>query len=202
MYKDFIRKNIKYKRLVFITQISILIGFIIIWEVLARLNLINTFITSSPYEILKTIINLFKNNDLFYHIWITLKETLIAFTLTSLISLIISIILYKSDFLAKVIDPYLTMLNSLPKVALGPILIIWIGANSKSIITMGILISVIVSIETIYNGFKNTSHTKIKLMKTFKSSEFNIFTRLVFPSNIKTIVSTLKINISMSLIGM
>ena len=109
--------------------------------------------------------------------------------------------MYKSDFLAKVVDPYLTLLNSLPKVALGPILIIWIGANKKSIITMGILITIIVSIQSIYNGFKNTSPNKIKLMKTFNASDKDIFLKLVFPQNVKTIVNTLKINTALCLVG-
>jgi len=201
MYTKYIKKIKRNKKIVLITQLGIIISLLIMWELLARYNLINTFITSSPSEILKTIYNLHITNNLYIHIWITFKETIIAFTLTFVISLLVSIILYKSKFISRVLDPYLTLLNSLPKVALGPILIIWIGANEKSIITMGILISIIVSTQSIYNGFKTTSKNKIKLMKTFGAKEKDILLKLVFPSNIKTIVSTLKINISMCLIG-
>ena len=106
-----------------------------------------------------------------------------------------------NDYFAKIIEPYLTLLNSLPKVALGPIIIIWSGAGIKSIIIMALLISTIISIIDIYQGFINTDKNKIKLMKTFKATKFKILKKLIFPSNINTIVSVLKVNISMSLIG-
>ena len=109
--------------------------------------------------------------------------------------------LYNHNFIAKVLDPYLTILNSLPKVALGPIIIIWIGANTKSIILMAILISLIVSIQTIYNGFINTDKLKIKLLKTFNASKKDILINVVLKENKSTILNSFKINISMCLIG-
>lgn len=199
--KNFLKKEKRKKRLILITQISIIVILILIWETLARLNLINTFITSYPSKILNTILTLIEDNSIWLHIYVTLKETIIAFVITTFISLLISIILYRSDFLSKVFDPYLTLLNSLPKVALGPILIIWIGANEKSIIAMAILISIIVSIQSIYNGFKNTDKNKIKLLKTFKATEKQILFNVIIPSNYSAIINTLKINISMCLIG-
>lgn len=200
-HKKYLRKLKLNKLLISITQISIFIFFIIIWQFLASHNYINSFITSSPSKILSTISKLYIENNLFIHIWITIKETIISFMITTLLSIIISIILYESDFLSKVIDPYLTILNSLPKVALGPIIIIWIGANQNGIITMAILISVIVSIQTIYNGFVNTDKLKIKLLKTFNATKKDILFNVVIPSNKSTIINTLKINISMCLIG-
>lgn len=200
-HKKYLRKLKINKLLISITQISIFIFFIIIWQFLASNNYINSFITSSPTKILSTISKLYIENNLFIHIWITVKETIISFMITTLLSIIISIILYESDFLSKVIDPYLTILNSLPKVALGPIIIIWIGANQNGIITMAILISVIVSIQNIYNGFVNTDKLKIKLLKTFNATKKDILFNVVIPSNKSTIINTLKINISMCLIG-
>lgn len=200
-HKKYLRKLKLNSLLISITQISIFIFFIIIWQFLASHNYINSFITSSPSKILSTISKLYIENNLFIHIWITIKETIISFMITTLLSIIISIILYESDFLSKVIDPYLTILNSLPKVALGPIIIIWIGANQNGIITMAILISIIVSIQTIYNGFINTDKLKIKLLKTFNASKKDILFNVVIPSNKSTIINTLKINISMCLIG-
>ena len=200
-HKKYLRKLKLNKLLISITQISIFIFFIIIWQFLASHNYINSFITSSPSKILSTISKLYIQNNLFIHIWITIKETIISFMITTFLSIIISIILYESDFLSKVIDPYLTILNSLPKVALGPIIIIWIGANQNGIITMAILISIIVSIQTIYNGFVNTDKLKIKLLKTFNATKKDILFNVVIPSNKSTIINTLKINISMCLIG-
>ena len=198
---NYLKRIKKEKILVLIFQILIFITIIILWEVLSKTNKINTFLTSSPSLILKTIINLYKSNNLFNHIGITLYETLISFMLSTLIGIVIATILWWNKFIFKVIDPYLTILNSLPKVALGPILIIWIGANIKSIIVMALLISSIISIITIYNGFNNIDENKIKLMKSFNASKWQIYKMLIFRSNIPTIISSLKINISMCLIG-
>ena len=199
--KDFLKKIKRNKMIILMTQISIFILFILIWQILSNKSIINTFITSSPKKILITIKNLYIQNNLFTHIFITVKETLISFVITSILSLLISIILYNLSFIAKVLDPYLTILNSLPKVALGPIIIIWIGANIKSIILMAILISLIVSIQTIYNGFVSTDKLKIKLLKTFGASKKDILLNVVLQENKKTILNTFKINISMCLIG-
>ncbi len=187
--------------LVIITQILIFIAFIIIWQILADLKLINTFITSSPKEVTKTIITLYKQSNIFNHIYITVYETLVSFIIGTILGTILAIILWWNKFIAKVLDPYLTILNSLPKVALGPIIIIWSGASMKSIIIMALLISVIVTTITVYNGFSNTDKNKINLLKSFKSSKLQILKMVILPSNYSTIISSLKINVSMSLIG-
>ena len=136
----FIKNEKKKKLFVLFSQLFLGIFIIGLWEVLARLNVINTFITSSPSRIVNNIYNLLMSGNLFKHVWVTLSETLIAFFITLVISFIVSLLIYKSQTFSKIIDPYLTIFNSLPKVALGPILIIWIGANKRSIITMAILI--------------------------------------------------------------
>ena len=200
-YKKYLLKRKRNKILILITQLLILICLIILWQFLANHELINTFITSSPKQILDTIINLYQANNLFHHIWITTYETIISFTLGTIIGIIIAIILWYNKFIYKVIDPYLTILNSLPKVSLGPILIIWVGANINSIIVMELLISVIIKIITVYNGFISTDINKIKLLKSFKVNKFQMLKYLILPSNYPTIISSLKINISMSLIG-
>lgn len=199
--KEFLKKNKKRKFLITFWRLFIGIALLSLWEVAARMDLINTFITSYPSKIVSTILSLASKNNLFLHINTTVFETFLAFFITTVVSLLIAIIFYSSKFVAKVFDPYLTILNSLPKVALGPILIIWIGANKVSIITMAILISIIISIQNIYNGFINTDKNKIKLLETFNASKARILLSVVIPSNYRTIISTLKINISMSLIG-
>ena len=141
------------------------------------------------------------DNNLFNHIWITVYETFISFSLATLIGTFIAIILWYNNFLYKVLDPYLTMINSLPKVALGPIIIIVFGANMNSIIIMALLISLIITISNVYNGFVNTDKNKIKLLKSFRASRWQILWYLVIPSNYHVIVNSLKINVSMSLIG-
>ncbi len=195
-------KKIKREKIIVITfQILILVGFLILWEILSKYKIINPFIFSSPSKVIETIKNLYLNYNLIGHILTTLYETLIAFILGISLSFIIAIILYEFKILNKIVDPYLTMLNSLPKVALGPLIIIIAGANTKSIIVMALLINLIVGIMSIYNGFNNIDKDLIKLFKTFNASRLDTLFKLTIPASYKTIISSLKLNISMTLIG-
>lgn len=200
-HKLFVKKEKQKRYLIKIIQLSILFIFIFLWEILSKYNIINSFITSSPSNIFKTLINLHNQNNLYIHIITTIKEVFISFTITTIISLLIATLLYSFPIIAKIFDPYLTILNSLPKVALGPLIIITFGANQKSIITMSILIAIITSIQTIYTGFIKTDKNKIKFMKSINASKKEILFNLIIPSNKETIISSLKINISLCLIG-
>ncbi len=198
---DILKQERKEKIVVRFFQIFIGLSFIILWELLSRFKIINSFVFSSPSKIIYTLVDLYRNNNLFNNIFVTLYELFISFGIGSILGFVIAIIFYRVPILKKVFDPYLTLLNSLPKVALGPLLIIWIGANTKSIIVMALLINLIVSIIGFYNGFTNTDKYKLKLLKSFGASEKQIIFRLVVPSSLENIFSTIKLNISMSLIG-
>lgn len=198
---DYIRKLKKNNIIILIIQIGIFIGFLITWELFARIGIINSFISSCPSKIIKTIIMLIKSNSLFNNIIITLFETILSLILCFLIGFTTSSILWYKSVLYRVFEPYLTILNSLPKVALGPIIIIWFGANMKSIIFMSLLISVIITIINLYQAFNETDKLKIKLMKSLGASKLQIYFKLILPANISNIISTIKISISMCLIG-
>lgn len=201
-YLSYLKRLKKNKRLILFLQLSIIVLFLIIWELLSKSNVINSFLFSSPSSIYKTLISLYKNNNLFTHIYTTFKEVFISFILASIIGFIIASIMWFSKIVAKVIDPYLTVLNSLPKVALGPLIIIWIGANSNSIIFMALMISVFITIINMYNGFISVDNYYITLLKTFSASKKQIFYYLIVPANKKNIINCLKVNVSMSLIGL
>lgn len=198
VYLSNLKRN---KVIVTVLRIFILFMFVLIWEILARYNLINSFLSSSPVLVLKTTINLIKENDLIIHIWYTLYETIISFSIASILGLLIASLFWANKRVAMVFDPYLTVLNSLPKVSLGPLLIIWVGANVRSIIVMAILISVFTTIINMYNAFNQTDKSKVLLLKSFGASKMQVFMKLVLPFNVKTLMNTLKINISLSLIG-
>lgn len=197
---NYLKKERKKNLTIRFFQIVIIVQFIIIWQILADTRLINTFITSSPKSIINTLISL-SHEDLFEHIFITVYETLFSFSLGTIIGLVIAAILWWNNYLYKIFDPYLTILNSLPKVALGPIIIIWCGSGMKSIILMALLISVIITIINISTAFKEVDSNKIKLFKSLKASKRQLFFKLILPDSLKSIISSLKINISMSLIG-
>ena len=194
-------KKIKQKQyLVFLTQLLILFGFLGIWEFCARKGLIDSFITSQPSRIFKTLMDL-TSNDLLKHIGVTVYETVVGFLLGTFLGIIIAIILWWSDFLSKVSEPFLVVLNSLPKVALGPIIIIWVGAGTSAIIVMAIAISLIVTILENLNGFLKTDKEIIKMANTLNASRLQILSKIVIPANLSTFINSLKVNIGLSLVG-
>lgn len=194
-------KKIKLRKLeIFITQISIVVIFIAIWEILARTGKIDSFITSQPSRILKTFLDL-SSNDLLRHLKITCVETIVGFSLGTVMGIIIAIILWWSSFISKVSEPFLVILNALPKVALGPVIIIWVGAGMPAIIVMALAISLIVTILNVLNGLINTDKEKIKMAETFNANKLQILTKIVMPANISTLFNTLKVNIGLSLVG-
>lgn len=200
-HQAYLKKQKRYKQKVLLTQISIIVLFFITWELLSKYEIINTFFYSSPSKIVDTTINLLKTNSLFNHIYITIYEVILSFLIATIIGLITSTILWWNNFISKVIDPYLTILNSLPKVALGPLIIIWAGASINSIIVMSLMISLIITIINLYNAFISTNKNYITLMKTFKATKRDIFLKVILPANKLNIVNALKINMSMNFIG-
>ena len=194
-------KKIKINNIIIITcRILIILLFMIVWELLSINKIINPFLYSSPSNIFRSITSLF-NNDLLKHISITLYEVIISFTLASFLGLLISFVLWWNRTLFRIIEPYLTIINSLPKVALGPLIIIWIGASTNSIIFMALMISLFTTIISIYNYFVSVDENYIIMLKSFGANKFQIFRKIVLPSNICNIISTLKINVSLCLIG-
>ena len=198
--KKYLRKMKTNKIAVFMTQITIVIGFIILWEVLANIGIIDSFITSQPSRILNTFMNL-SQNDLLEHLGVTCLETIIGFISGTILGIIIAILLWWSKFLAKVAEPFLVILNSLPKIALGPVIIIWVGAGMEAIIVMALSISLIVTVLELLNGFLNTDKELLQMAKTFNASKIQILTKVVIPANISTFINSLKINIGLSLVG-
>ena len=199
--KKYLRKiKNKTKIKILAVQIAILIIFIALWEILANTGKIDSFITSQPSRIFKTFLDLSSNN-LLEHLRITCIETLVGFLLGTVLGALIAIILWWSPFISKVSEPFLVVLNALPKIALGPVIIIWVGAGMQSIIVMALAISLIVTILDILNGLLLTDKEKIKMAETFNANKFQILTKIVIPANIPTLFNTLKVNIGLSLVG-
>lgn len=200
-YKKYLKRIKRDNILVLFTQILIVVIFIFIWQILADKNIIDTFLVSSPKKVFISIIDLIKVNNFWNHIFTTIYEIIISFILGNIIGLGVASILWFNKFIARVFEPFLTILNSLPKVALGPLIIIWAGANTKSIIIMSLLISAIISIINIYNAFKSTDENKIKIIKSMGGNKLKVFTYVVLRDNYLKIIESFKINVSMCFVG-
>ena len=198
--QEYLVKKRRNKILVLSTQIGLLAFFIILWEVLANVGVIDSFITSKPTRIVETFVSML-SEGLLMHIFVTCIETIAGFLLGTMLGTIIASALWWSPFLSKVLSPFLVVLNSLPKVALGPIIIIWVGAGTSAIIIMALAISVIVTILEMLNAFLSTDQNKIKMAQTFGANKFQVFTKIVFPSNIPALLNVLKVSIGLSMVG-
>ncbi len=196
----YLRSIKKRKYFILFTQIGLLVVLILLWEILANMGVIDSFITSQPSRVVKTIINL-SSNDLLLHLGVTCAETLIGFILGVILGLILASMLWWFQTFSDIFEPYLVILNSLPKIALGPIIIIWVGAGMQAIIVMALAISLVVTVMELLNGFNNTDKNMIKMAKTFGASKRQIFSKIVLPSNVTTLVNSLKINLGLSLVG-
>ncbi len=197
---EFLRAERRKKRIKLGLQISIFVLFFIFWELLADFKIINPFIFSSPSRCVKIFGTLW-DSGLLRHIGITLFETLAGFVLGSVLGFIIAALLWWSPMAHDVLDPYLVILNSLPKIALGPVIIVWVGAGIGSIITVTLLISIVVAIMGVLNGFREVESEKLLLLKTFGATKSQLFFKVVCPASIPTTVSVLKLNIGMSWVG-
>lgn len=181
-------------------QVGFVVFVVLFWELLAWLGIIDSFIMSSPSRMFKTIFSLGENNFL-KHIFVTVYETVAGFSFGAVLGILIATVLWWSKTLTQIAEPFLVVLNSLPKVALGPIIIIWVGAGTKAIIVMALAISLVVTILDMLSGFNSTDMDKIRMARTFGANRRQIFTKIVFPSNIDTLFNSLKINIGLSLVG-
>lgn len=200
-HAKFLARHKRQKIFILSTQIGLLVLFLGLWELFAQLNLINTLIFSSPSRIAVTIGNLYASGELFYHIGITLYETLLGFAISTILGVIIAILLWWSETLRHILDPYIVVLNSLPKIALGPIIIIWFGAGMQSIIVICILITIIITIISMLNAFRSCDQDKILLMRSMGASKLQILFKLILPYSLPQFISVLKISIGMSWVG-
>lgn len=142
-----------------------------------------------------------KDRSIFFHIGITLYETIVSFVLVLFFSLITAILLWFSRKLSEILDPYLVVLNSLPKSALAPLLIVWLGATKTTIIVAGMSVAIFGSILSLYTSFHTVDQEKIKLIYTLHGTRFHALTKVVIPHSIPAIISNMKVNIGLCLVG-
>ena len=199
--KQYLLRVKREKNLIRVSRILLFLGFLILWEVSARFGWIDSFIFSSPSEIWITFLKMLKDQSLFTHIGITLAETLVSFVFTVLLGIGTAVLLWTCPRLSHVLEPYLVVLNSLPKSALAPLLIVWLGANIRTIIVAGISVAIFGSIINLYTGFREVDPEKQKLIQTLGGSKKDELTKIVLPSSVPLILSIMKVNIGLCLVG-
>lgn len=182
-------------------RIFLCVAFLAAWEWCTRMQMIDSFIFSSPSKLVQCFRTLLSDEGLAGHIGITLYETLVSFVLVIVISLVFAVLLWKSRTFSRILEPYMVMLNSLPKSALAPLLIVWLGANYKTIILTGISVAVFGSVMSLYTGFMEVDTEKIKLIYTLNGTNRDALYKVVLPANIPNLFSIMKVNIGLCLVG-
>lgn len=200
-HKRYLRRRRLNVVMVHLARALLLVAALLIWELFAKLNVVDPFITSSPSRIVKQISSMLKDGTLFHHTWVTTYETLLAFGISTLAGTLIALVLYSIPFIRSVMDPYLIVLNALPKIALGPLIIVWVGTGAKAIVVMGILICIVITTMTMLNGYLGVEKEKIMLLKTMGAGKLQTLIKLIIPATFSDFVSVLKINVGMSLVG-
>ncbi|MFE7065068.1 ABC transporter permease [Sutcliffiella sp. NPDC057660] len=201
LHTDYLQKRKKVKLQVRLYQLIIFIVFFSFWEMAGKNSLINPLLFSYPSKIFRLFMEKMQDGSLLSNIGITVTETIFGFILGTLIGTILAAILWWSPMTSRVLEPYLVILNAMPKVALGPILIVAIGPNMGSIITMGAIISVIITTIVVYTAFKEVDDNYLKVLRTFGARRGQLFTQAVLPASYPTIISTLKVNVGLSWVG-
>lgn len=195
---------LQYKRekiLISSLRILIFLLFLAAWEALSYFEIIDSFFFSSPSRICLLFIDMCKNLEIFIHTGITLYETILSFLIVNVFSIFTAILMLSFERLSKILEPYLVILNSLPKSALAPLIIVWLGTGSRTIIVAGISVAVFGSIINLYTGFIQVDKEKLKLITTLGGTKKDQLIKVIVPSSIPIIISNMKVNIGLSLVG-
>lgn len=200
-HKLFVKRLRRDKFVINFFRIFVLVAFLGLWELLTYTKVIDPFFISSPSRIVLQIIALAKDGSLWGHAWVTLYETLIGFAIATILGYVIAVLLWWNEKVRKVFEPYIVVLNSLPKIALGPVIILWVGAGTNAIVLMCVLICIVITTMSMLAAFLSVEEGKILLLKSMNANKFQIFFKLVLPSAMPEFVSVLKINVGMSWVG-
>ncbi|WP_461200940.1 ABC transporter permease [Anoxybacillus sp. TBDG-1] len=201
IYDQHIAYEKREKRIVLFFQAIIVIAFFSLWEIASRFHWIDPLLFSSPSSIGRLFIDKIRDHTLLSHTTITLTETVLGFIVGTIAGICFAALLWWFPRVSKIVDPYLVILNAMPKVALGPILIVALGPNMTSIIAMGAIISIIITTIVVYTSFKEVDANYMKVLQTFGTTKRQWFTEAILPASFPTMISTLKVNVGLSWVG-
>ena len=201
MHEAYLKKQRQHRWFVRTVRIAIFVLFLITWEMTSRFGIIDSFIFSSPSKVILCFYNMVLDKSIFLHIGITLYETLVSFVLVTILSILFATLLWSSQKTLEIFEPFLVVLNSLPKSALAPLLIVWLGANQRTIIVAGMSVAIFGSILNMTTSFKEMDPDKIKLIYTLTGTKMQALTKVVIPGSVPSIISNMKVNIGLCLVG-
>ncbi|WP_353146418.1 ABC transporter permease [Pollutimonas bauzanensis] len=199
-YAAYLKRESRRQTMIMASRVFLLVAFLAIWEFMAKTHIVNPMLTSYPSAVWPTFLDLLQNGDLLWHTWATFKATIIGFVISMVVGIALAAALWWSDFLYKVLDPFLVISNAMPKIAFVPIFYIWLGSE-YSVYGMAVAISVFITIMVAYEGFRGIDPNKIKLALTLGATRAQVLTMVVLPGSVPTLLAALKMNIGLALVG-
>lgn len=197
----FVREHRRHHHQISSWRFFIFALFLALWETGAALGWIDSFFFSSPSRVILCFVDQLRTNHMLTHIGVTLFETIVSFLLVIGFSLLVSTLLWYSRKLSEILEPYLVVLNSLPKSALAPLFIVWLGTGTTTIIVAGISVAIFGSIISFYTGFQQVDSEKVTLIYTLGGRKQDAFFKVVLPGSLPILLSTAKVNIGLALVG-
>lgn len=201
LHQGHMKQVAEWRRKVLAVQLSLLVCMFLLWELAGRLRWIDVLLFSYPSKVFAQIGKDIASGELWIHVAVTVGETAVGFLLGTLVGTLLAVLIWWSPFLSKVLDPYMVVFNSMPKVALGPIFIVMFGAGFTAIVMTTLSITVIITTLVVYNSFNEVDSNYVKVIRTFGGDRSEIFTKVVLPASFPAIVSTLKVNVGMAWVG-
>ena len=194
-------KHRRHHNTITFLRIFLLIAFLILWETASRLHWIDSFFFSSPSMVAVYFLKMLKDGSFFVHTGITLFETLVSFALICILGIFSATLLWYYHPVAEVTEPYFVVLNSLPKSALAPLLIVWLGTGMNTIIIAGISVALFGSVINLYTCFKQVDEERCRLIYTLGGTRFDVYKKVILPSSVPGIISNMKVNVGLALVG-
>ena len=180
---------------------GLLAALLLLWEAASRLRLIDPFFFSSPTEIFRTAVTKWQSGQLWRDIVYTASSTLLGFLLGTVIGSLVGLLFWFSRPVALVAEPWLIVLNALPKLALAPVLVILIGIGFASKVALAFLMTVIVAAMSAYGGVQTVDSALLTLLSSLGATKRQTFTRLVVPSALPSMITGLRVNIALAMAG-
>lgn len=197
----FLTSQRQKKKAVIWSRIILSIGFLVLWQMASDFEWIDDFYFSSPRAIGILFLQDLQDMSLLRHIGMTLWESVVSFLLIVTFSLILATLFWFLPGLGHTFEPFLIVLNSLPKSALAPLIIVWLGTGPKTIILCGMSVGIFGCILNLYQVFIQTDPERLKLIETLGGNRLQAFTKVVFPGSLPTFLSIAKTNIGLALVG-
>ena len=182
-------------------QALAVISFFALWEIGVRMGWISAFLVGSPVGILAVAAKMIASGELLSDTWFTLFEAILGFVIGTIAGSLLGLALWYSVFVARLVEPFIVAINSVPKIALAPIVVLWFGTGLVSKVALSVSLTAIVALIAAYQAAKDADVDLQSLLISMGADKHQVFFKAVVPSTLPSIIATFRINIGFGLVG-